>query len=100
MNILCKTLVALAACAASGSMAYAAKAHVHTPEDMTCKEFIDMNPKAMTPVALWVLNQNTQYKGGDYVDWQEVDTLSVPRLINICKSKPESRLKQWINDIR
>ncbi|MBF9182379.1 HdeA/HdeB family chaperone, partial [Klebsiella pneumoniae] len=25
-----------------------------TPQNMTCQEFMDMNPKSMTPVAFWV----------------------------------------------
>lgn len=33
-----------------------------TPKDMTCKEFLDLNPKSMTPVAFWILNEDTQYK--------------------------------------
>ncbi|MDN6920016.1 acid-resistance protein, partial [Klebsiella pneumoniae] len=26
-----------------------------TPQNMTCQEFMDMNPKSMTPVAFWVV---------------------------------------------
>ncbi len=33
-----------------------------------------MNPKSMTPVAFWVVNRNTDFSGGDYVDWHEVET--------------------------
>ncbi|MDU2176208.1 MAG: HdeA/HdeB family chaperone, partial [Clostridioides difficile] len=49
-----------------------------TPQNMTCQEFMDMNPKSMTPVAFWVVNRNTDFSGGDYVDWHEVETVSVP----------------------
>ena len=31
------------------------------------QEFIDLNPKAMTPVAWWMLHEETVYKGGDTV---------------------------------
>lgn len=47
-----------------------------TPQNMTCQEFMDMNPKSMTPVAFWVVNRNTDFSGGDYVDWHEVETVS------------------------
>lgn len=69
-------------------------------KDMSCKEFVDLNPKAMTPVAFWVLNRDTDFKGGDYVDWNEVDEISVPKLVKICNQKPESKLSQWINEIK
>lgn len=71
-----------------------------TPENMTCQEYLDMNPKAMTPVAFWALNNETVYKGGDTVDWNETDTISVPKLIKICQAKPESKIMQWVKDIR
>ena len=45
-----------------------------TPQNMTCQEFMDMNPKSMTPVAFWVVNRNTDFSGGDYVDWHEVES--------------------------
>ncbi|STT24764.1 acid-resistance protein [Klebsiella pneumoniae] len=32
-----------------------------TPQNMTCQEFMDMNPKSMTPVAFWVVNRNTDF---------------------------------------
>lgn len=56
-----------------------------TPSDMTCKEFLDLNPKSMTPVAFWVLNEDTQYKKGDSVDFHEIDTVYTPKFIDICK---------------
>lgn len=59
-----------------------------TPKDMTCKEFLDLNPKSMTPVAFWILNEDTQYKKGDNVDFQEVDTVYTPKVIDICKNHP------------
>lgn len=71
-----------------------------TPENMTCQEYLDMNSKAMTPVAFWAINNETVYKGGDTVDLVETDTVSVPKLIKICLAKPESKIMQWVNDIR
>ena len=100
MNTRLKSLIAIAAITASVNIAHAEKMNENIPQNMTCKEFVDMNPKAMTPVVFWIINQDTQFKGGDYVDWTEVNTTSIPRLIKICKTNPESKLEQWINDIR
>ena len=100
MKTLLKSLIAIAALSASVNIASAETLNENIPENMTCKEFVDMNPKAMMPVAFWVINKDTDFKGGDYVDWHEVGTTSVPLLIKICKENPESKLKQWINDIK
>ena len=71
-----------------------------SPTDMTCQEYIDLNPKAMTPVAFWVVNKDTQYKEGDFVDMEDVETVSAPMLLEICHAKPESKLVQWIDKIK
>ncbi len=42
-----------------------------TPKGMSCQEFVDLNPQTMAPVAFWVLNEDEDFKGGDYVDFQE-----------------------------
>lgn len=47
--------------------AQSALAANESAKDMTCQEFIDLNPKAMTPVAWWMLHEETVYKGGDTV---------------------------------
>lgn len=62
-----------------------------TPQNMTCQEFMDMNPKSMTPVAFWVVNRNTDFSGGDYVDWHEVETVSVPKMLQQCHKNPGAR---------
>ncbi len=63
-----------------------------TPQNMTCQEFMDMNPKSMTPVAFWVVNRNTDFSGGDYVDWHEVETVSVPKMLQECHKNPAAKL--------
>lgn len=70
-----------------------------TPTEMTCKEFLDLNPKSMTPVAFWILNEDTQYKKGDNVDFQEVDTVYTPKVIDICKKSPDKKVSAVKTDI-
>ncbi|MFA1118397.1 HdeA/HdeB family chaperone [Klebsiella pneumoniae] len=53
---------------------------------------ITMNPKSMTPVAFWVVNRNTDFSGGDYVDWHEVETVSVPKMLQECHKNPAAKL--------
>ncbi|MFF6013474.1 acid-activated periplasmic chaperone HdeB [Rahnella sp. R3(2024)] len=100
MKNLFKSLLSIAVLCASVNIASAKTLSENISENMTCKEFVDTNPKAMTPVAFWMINKNTDFKGGDYVDWHEVDTISVPLLIKICKENPQSKLDKWINDIK
>ena len=73
---------------------------VTTPETMTCHEFTQMNPKAMTPVMVWVVNQDLQYKGGDYVDWQQIQTIMVPKVVKICKEQPGKKIVEFRNQIQ
>ena len=57
-----------------------------TPKGMNCQEFIDLNPQTMAPVAFWVLNEDEDFKGGDYVDDNETVTTAVPRPLNFVKN--------------
>lgn len=63
-----------------------------TPKDMTCQQFINLDSQAATPVAMWFLNSFTEYKGGDYVDLNEVDTAVTPQIIDLCKKNPDKKL--------
>ena len=65
-----------------------------TPKDMTCQQFINLDPQAATPIAMWFLNSYTEYKGGDYVDLNEVDTAVTPQLIDLCKKNPDKKLAE------
>ncbi|HGA9804968.1 TPA: acid-activated periplasmic chaperone HdeB, partial [Salmonella enterica subsp. enterica serovar Virchow] len=56
-----------------------------TPKGMSCQEFVDLNPQTMAPVAFWVLNEDEDFKGGDYVDFQETETTAVPLAVELCK---------------
>lgn len=46
----------------------------------------------MTPVAFWVVNRSTDFSGGDYVDWHEVETVSVPKMLQQCHKNPAAKL--------
>lgn len=70
-----------------------------TPENMTCQEFIDLNPQAMLPVSWWMLHEETIYKGGDTVSLSETDTTSIPTLIDICKKHPQEKLYSFKDKI-
>ncbi|MCB5320925.1 acid-activated periplasmic chaperone HdeB [Yersinia intermedia] len=70
-----------------------------TPTDMTCKEFLDLNPKSMTPVAFWIINKDTKYKEGDSIDLQEIDTVYTPKIIDICKKSPDKKITNMKKDI-
>ncbi|WP_442865626.1 acid-activated periplasmic chaperone HdeB [Buttiauxella sp. WJP83] len=86
--------------ALSGSMNSAFAAQETTPQNMTCQEFINMNPKYMTPIAFWVVNKDTDFKGGDYVHWQEVETVSVPRIYKQCQKTPKAKLGELTHSIK
>ncbi|EJI6849617.1 acid-activated periplasmic chaperone HdeB [Salmonella enterica] len=71
-----------------------------TPKGMSCQEFVDLNPQTMAPVAFWVLNEDEDFKGGDYVDFQETETTAVPLVIELCKKNPQSELSKIKDEIK
>lgn len=81
------------------TLAIAAMADPTTPSDMTCKEFLDLNPKSMTPVVFWMLNDDTQYKGGDYVDLHETGSIVTPKVVEACQQTPDKKLTEMKDDI-
>ena len=67
----------------------------NSPDKMTCQEFINLYPKAMLPVAWWMLNEETVYKGGDSVSLNETDLTSITQVIEYCKRSPQSKLYSY-----
>ncbi len=65
-----------------------------------CQEFVDLNPQTMAPVAFWVLNEDEDFKGGDYVDFQETETTAVPLAVELCKKNPQSELSKIKDEIK
>ena len=86
----------LAVTAAFSFSAMAADTNSVTPEKMTCQEFINLNPQSWAPIALWVTNQETQFKGGDYVALTEQSIAEAPQIVAFCKKKPEGTLQDYL----
>lgn len=70
------------------------------PGRMTCEEFINMNPKAMAPVAFWVINKNSDFTAGDYVDWHDVETIAVPKMLKQCQQAPRTTLAELTHTMK
>lgn len=92
MNIKKTFSVAITAMTIAFSINNAFALQESTPSDMTCQEFIDMNPNAMAPVAFWVVNRNSDLKGGHYVDWHSIENVSVPQMLALCHRRPHVTL--------
>ena len=71
-----------------------------TPKGMSCQEFIDLNPQTMAPVAFWVLNEDEDFKGGDFVDYNETITTAGPLTVELCKKHPQSELSKIKEEIK
>lgn len=76
--------------------ALAADKMASTPENMTCKEYVDLNPKSWAPVALWVTSQGTEFKGGDWGTLSEQSVAEAPLIVEFCKKNPEGTLKDYL----
>lgn len=67
-----------------------------TPENMSCQEYIDLNPQSWAPIAMWMTNQTTQFKGGDFVSLSQQSIAEVPLIVNFCQSHPNQSLKDYV----
>lgn len=74
------------------SRAFATQGTEAAPQDMTCKEFVDMSHQYKTAIAFVIVNKNSDFKGDDYVPLQEVETVAVPKMINLCHQRPDTKL--------
>ncbi|EFE51742.1 acid-resistance protein [Providencia rettgeri DSM 1131] len=68
-----------------------------TPEKMSCQEYIDLNPQSWAPIAMWMSNQTTQFKGGDFVSLSQQSIAEVPLIVNFCKLHPNKSLKDYVS---
>ena len=96
-NSISQVLGLVSVCLLTTNVATAAQSV--TPNNMTCQEFLDMNPKSYTPIAFWVLNKDTDFKGGDYVDWSETETIATPKAVELCKKAPNRNLESLKEDL-
>ncbi|MEA0983781.1 HdeA/HdeB family chaperone, partial [Salmonella enterica] len=71
-----------------------------TPKGMRCKKFVALNPQTMAPVASWVLKEDEDFKGEEYVDFKETETTAVPLAVELCKKNPQSELSKIKDEIK
>ncbi|MRS14575.1 acid-resistance protein [Enterobacteriaceae bacterium RIT691] len=92
--------LAIVASALVSSCAVNAIAADKKSNDITCQEFVDLNPQTMSPVAFWVYNDDQKLKGGDYVSLQETETVAVPLTLQLCKDKPQAKIKDFTDKVK
>lgn len=71
-----------------------------TPDSMTCKEFVDLNPKAASPVVYWVASEDIINKQGDSFDIEKVDTYVTPQVFALCKESPQRKVSSFKQEIK
>ena len=59
---------------------------------MSCEDFLALDTQAQTPVVFWVSNLDPHYKGGDYVDEQQIDEFVTPMVVEECNKAPATKL--------
>lgn len=72
--------------------AFATQATEAAPQDMTCKEFVDMSQQYKTAIAFVIVNKNSDFKGDDYVPLHEVETEAVAKMVKMCHQHPNTKL--------
>lgn len=92
IKLIVSTAILMASVMAPMSRAFATQATEAAPQDMTCKEFVDMSGQYMTAIAFVIVNKNSDFKGDDYVPLHEVETVAVPKMIKMCHLHPDTKL--------
>ncbi|QLY70620.1 ABC transporter substrate-binding protein [Citrobacter freundii] len=98
MNIkwVISVIIFLVSFSASMSRALATETAEVAPQNMTCKEFVNLNPKYMAAIAFVVVNENSDLNSDNYVSLYEVETVSVPKMIKQCHQTPSAKLGELI----
>nr|WP_258041586.1 HdeA/HdeB family chaperone [Citrobacter amalonaticus] len=80
--------------------AFATQATEAAPQDMTCKEFVDMSRQYMTANAFVIVNKNSDFRGDDYVPLHEVETVAVPKMVKMCHQHPDAKLGELVVNLK
>ncbi|WP_420808691.1 HdeA/HdeB family chaperone [Citrobacter tructae] len=100
IKIIISTVILMVSISASMNRVFAAEATEVAPQDMTCKEFVNLSSKYMTAIAFVVVNKNSDFKGDDYVSLHEVETVSVPKILKQCHQTPSAKLGELIGRVK
>ena len=92
IKLIVSTAILMTSVMAPMSRAFATQATEAAPQDMTCKEFVDMSGQYMTAIAFVIVNKNSDFKGDDYVPLHEVETEAVPKMVKMCHQHPNTKL--------
>ena len=93
-----KAMMVVLGALSAGVITQQAMAESHTPEKMTCKEFVALDDAVKPKVVYWAEGLNKKGKPVDsVVDVDETDKL-VPVLVSECKETPEHSLMKKIKE--
>lgn len=100
IKIIISAVILMTSFSASVTRVFAAEMTEVAPQDMTCKEFVNLSPKYMTAIAFVVVNKNSDFKGDGYVSLHEVETVSVPKMLKQCHQTPSAKLGELIGRVK
>lgn len=71
---------------------YAQETRDGIPSDMTCQEYIDLQPEYRPSIAFWLANRDNNFTGPNYVSMQTAITVWEPELLKKCKKNKNQKL--------
>lgn len=67
-----------------------------TRDMMRCQDYLQLDPRAWTPMVIWLMNDPFSLEPPEWTDFQEAELVLTPILTEICRQEPDV----WLTSLR
>lgn len=67
-----------------------------TRDMMRCQDYLQLDPRARTPMVIWLMNDPFSLEPPEWTDFHEAELVLTPILTEICRQGPDV----WLTSLR
>ncbi|APP33601.1 HdeA/HdeB family chaperone [Klebsiella pneumoniae] len=67
-----------------------------TRDMMRCQDYLQLDPRAWTPMVIWLMNDPFSLEPPEWTDFHEAELVLTPILTEICRQEPDV----WLTSLR
>ena len=67
-----------------------------TRDMMRCQDYLQLDPRAWTPMVIWLMNDPFSLEPPEWTDFHEAELERTPILTEICRQEPDV----WLTSLR
>ena len=67
-----------------------------TRDMMRCQDYLQLDPRAWTPMVIWLMNDPFSLEPPEWTDFHEAEQVLTPILTEICRQEPDA----WLTSLR